>query len=544
MAKKKSYLTLSDQFCGAGGSSQGAQQLANEMGGGLEVSLAMNHWKLAIETHSANFPNAIHDCTDISACDPRRYPSTDILLTSPECTNHTLAQGKKVVKAQLDLYDKRILDPAAERSRATMWDVPRFAEYHKYNLIVVENVVDARKWVMFDAWLMAMHALGYNHKCVYLNSMHCHPTPQSRDRMYVVFWKKGNPAPNLDITPAAYCQKCAKEVLSVQTWKNPSKRFGKYKQQYIYSCPCCAKPVDPYYYAAFNCIDWSDIGTRIGDRPLKKYYKKGKLLKFHGEALNPLSPNTLTRAEFGLKKYGKDPFVITTRYTSGLDCRVKHIGESIGTQPGDVSHGMLMPFVIKEEHSQNLENAKGVFENFHTQTTRQSFALLTTPWIIEMNRTGECKPADRETGTFTGGGINHAMFSAPFIVNNHHSSKADDILRAIGTQCCNDKYGILTNESFNSFINHVYGNSYIAKMNQPIGSMRTKHGHELISFTEPKLEDCFYRMLRSHEVGKAMAFADDYIVKGNERDKVKQYGNAVTPPAMKTLLERCVKTLN
>jgi len=53
---KNSYLTVTDQFCGAGGSSQGARKLSEKMGGGLEVKLAMNHWKLAIETHNTNFP--------------------------------------------------------------------------------------------------------------------------------------------------------------------------------------------------------------------------------------------------------------------------------------------------------------------------------------------------------------------------------------------------------------------------------------------------------------------------------------------------------
>lgn len=119
---KQSYITVTDQFCGAGGSSQGAQEA------GVEVAMALNHWKLAIETHQTNFPNTKHDCTDISACDPRRYPSTDILITSPECTNHSLAKGKKIVKAQLDLYENGTIDPAAERSRATMWDVPRFCQ--------------------------------------------------------------------------------------------------------------------------------------------------------------------------------------------------------------------------------------------------------------------------------------------------------------------------------------------------------------------------------------------------------------------------------
>lgn len=49
---KNSYLTVTDQFCGAGGSSQGVRALSRSMGGGLEVKLALNHWKLAIETHN------------------------------------------------------------------------------------------------------------------------------------------------------------------------------------------------------------------------------------------------------------------------------------------------------------------------------------------------------------------------------------------------------------------------------------------------------------------------------------------------------------
>jgi DNA (cytosine-5)-methyltransferase 1 len=86
---KNSYVTVTDQFCGAGGSSLGAT-LA-----GAEIKLALNHWKLAIETHNSNFPNVAHDCTDISACDPRRYPSSDILITSPECTNHSWLKVKR-----------------------------------------------------------------------------------------------------------------------------------------------------------------------------------------------------------------------------------------------------------------------------------------------------------------------------------------------------------------------------------------------------------------------------------------------------------------
>jgi DNA (cytosine-5)-methyltransferase 1 len=208
--RKSSALTVTDQFCGAGGSSLGA------VAAGAELVLALNHWDLAVETHNTNFPNALHECTDIQACDPRRYPRTDLLITSPECVNHSQAKGRKrKQQAQLHLWEKPTIDPAAERSRATMLDVPRFAEYHQYECIIVENVVEAREWILFDEWLLMMQKLGYRWETVYFNSMFAHPTPQSRDRMYVVFWKKGNPAPDLRFTPLAWCAQCGKNGVSV-----------------------------------------------------------------------------------------------------------------------------------------------------------------------------------------------------------------------------------------------------------------------------------------------------------------------------------------
>ncbi len=39
-------LTITDLFCGAGGSSSGAEQVP-----GVRVRMAANHWALAVETH-------------------------------------------------------------------------------------------------------------------------------------------------------------------------------------------------------------------------------------------------------------------------------------------------------------------------------------------------------------------------------------------------------------------------------------------------------------------------------------------------------------
>jgi DNA (cytosine-5)-methyltransferase 1 len=60
----------------------------------------------------------------------------------------------------------------------------------------------------------------------------------------------------------------------------------------------------------------------------------------------------------------------------------------------------------------------------------------------------------------------------------------------------------------------------------------------------PAIEDCGFRMLQPHEIGAAMAFPTEYVVLGNQRQKVKQYGNAVTPPVMELLVKRCLEVLN
>src|SRR5437660_5249074 len=59
-----------DLFCGAGGSGLGA------WAAGVELYMAANHSRIAIDTHAANFPDTEHDCADISQVDPRRYRRT------------------------------------------------------------------------------------------------------------------------------------------------------------------------------------------------------------------------------------------------------------------------------------------------------------------------------------------------------------------------------------------------------------------------------------------------------------------------------------
>jgi DNA (cytosine-5)-methyltransferase 1 len=583
---KTSFISVLDQFCGAGGSSLGATAA------GAEVVVALNHWELAIRTHNSNFPDAYHECTDISACDPRRFPATDVMTTSPECTNHSLAKGKKRKnQGQLSLWGENKIDPAEERSRATMWDVPRFAEFHQQNIIVVENVVDARNWVPFEAWLKAMHLLGYKHEIVYYNSMFAHPTPQSRDRMYVVFWRKGNKKPNLKFTPPAFCQRCEKNVNSVQSFK-PGKTWGRYgkRNQYVYTCPTCGREVQPYYFCAANAIDWSIQGERIGDR------KK------------PLKARTMERIQYGLKKYGRQLMMVQVDFSHSDSPRTRPATDPMATQTGRQVSAMLMPFVMPNQGDKYI--SRDVLGPLHTQVASVQPSLIMPFMVSPNNRTlravsvddvfptqtgslrncvvvpqafmfsyyGErpaTQPLDDAMITMTTMG-NHALVSgAPFLMSYYTREDASsDLNEALPTVTAEPRHSLVMPAPYlvsyysqgdasspvdgplptvttrdrhglvMPFVSSFYGNAQASGIDDALPTMMSQDKHALVQ-PEPELniEDCYFRMLQPHEIGRAMAFPDSYIVLGNNREKVKQYGNAVTPPVLQMIIERCIETL-
>ena len=489
-------LTLTDMFCGAGGSSTGAISVP-----GIEVRTAMNHWARAIETHNANHPDAAHVQADISQTDPRYVAHSDILWASPECTNHSVAKGRKRITNQPDLFGESIADEAADRSRATMWDVPRFAEHHDYKLIITENVVDAARWVMFDAWLMAMKSLGYEHHIVYLNSMHAQlgglPAPQSRDRMYVMFWKKGNPRPDFDqLRPMAYCSGCEQTVRAMQVFKK-TEQWGRYNAQYVYRCPnstCRNQIVEPAWLPASHAIDWSLRGQRIGDRT------------------KPLADKTMARIRAGLQKYhGRNPLQIHAQgntYDSastgrGNYFRVWPTTEALRTQTGSSEHGLLVPV-----EGRDGKEARHAMEAMRTQTTR--------------NETGVLVPPTKQKG-------GHHMLMEYYGNGVMHPTS-----KAIPTISTTDRFAMVTTMRGTS-PEHLAASS--APISDPFGTFSAGGQHHGVTeWTVPDVNECEFRMLEPHEITAGMAFPKDYIMTGNKREQVKQAGNAVTPPAARDLI--------
>jgi DNA (cytosine-5)-methyltransferase 1 len=277
--------TATIQFCGAGGTTLAAQQA------GIDVEAAINHSEIAIASHAANHPATLHYRQSMEECNPDDMPDSDFLLTSPCCTNHSVAKGQKQYH-QFDLFGDIVYDPLAERSRNTMHDVVRFVAAKKragkpYTFVVVENVVDVVKWRQYSAWLVALTALGYQHQALYWNTRFFE-IPQSRDRVYLLFWLRDVPTPDLEYCPLAWCAGCQCEVRALQSWKR--QKWGRYQQQYVYRCAFCAREVPPYSRSVRSVLNAQTTGRAIGERKL--------------------SENTRANIRAGLHRMGGDPFLL------------------------------------------------------------------------------------------------------------------------------------------------------------------------------------------------------------------------------------------
>ena len=113
----------------------------------------------------------------------------------------------------------------------------------------------------------------------------------------------------------------------------------------------------------------------------------------------------------------------------------------------------------------------------------------------------------------------------------------------LSTQTTRQSMGLISDSSWRSFLTYFYGQAQASAMDDPTGTISTRDRLAIVSHQEPKIEDCYFRMLRPDEIKLAMAFDRQYIVLGSQKDQVKQLGNAVTPPAMEWLVERGIESL-
>ncbi|MDP8257101.1 MAG: DNA cytosine methyltransferase, partial [Candidatus Alcyoniella australis] len=173
---RKQPIRMFDVFCGGGGSSQGAIMA------GVVPAAALDKWSIAAQTYRQNFPDAVVYETTAGSLSPKQVSRDvgriDLMLASPECTSHSVAKGNK---------------PRCEESRATAFDVIRFAEELRPRWLVVENVMQMQKWYRFAEWRQSLERIGYNLDMCVLNAQYF-GAPQSRRRLFIVGDLEGIPS--------------------------------------------------------------------------------------------------------------------------------------------------------------------------------------------------------------------------------------------------------------------------------------------------------------------------------------------------------------
>ena len=509
----QSDVTLADFFAGLGGTSWGAVEA------GAKVTIAANHWPLAIDNHALNHPDTEHIVANLSLYDPRYFPPTTMGWFSPECTTHSVARGKKYL-AGPDLFGETLPDEALERSRATMWDVVRFAEHHRYELVFVENVLEVRRWAPYGSWLQAMHSLGYQHREVSLNSMHAQaygdPAPQSRDRLYVVFWRSGTTPPDIDsiLRPPAWCIRCDDLVESRQSFK-PGRHVGRYRQQYTYVCTKCTTTVEPAWLPASIAIDWSLRGQRIGDRS------------------RDIAAKTRARIAAGIAKFW-GPFIAEVAgntYERRPGVRTWSVDEPLRTLHTTPSKALLVPVEGREGVS-----ARPSSEALRTMTTRNETGVV-MPFIAELRGGGSTARLTADPlATITAGGNHHGLV-VPYYSNGVAATTADP-LRTLTTR---DRFALVVrNNSTTGDPACMSTPTY-----EPIRTLTGAGNQSLVTAerAEAMVDDCELRMLEPHEQAAGMAFPRDMQWKGAKREKSRMAGNAVTPPSSRDLIACGIESL-
>lgn len=388
-----------DLFSGFGGLTKGIEMA------GFTTIMAANHNSYKVEVHEANHPHAEHWIADLVDPDSADYhsardlPAADLLVAGVSCTNHSQANTQKAYAQRMSLFD--LDDPEfdarvtrSERDRATANCVLAYAEQHHPLMILVECTTELTSWgpaltdrskvgdgTTYRWWLKQFGNLGYHHKVMYLNSMFF-GVGQSRDRYYCAFWDKRIPAPDLEHRPISWCDNCQQVIEARWTWRTgvPPTGSVRYGKQYDYRCPRCRREVFPPATPALDALDLTDLGTRIGDKPIKKHQdgSTGPMaaatmaradrcrVRFpdfpavlmpakavHGSERHPWQPmaTQTSQQETALLSTGAIMAAAGNTYEHpGSDCRSRDLNQPLWAQPATNTTGLLTPPVAITGH--------------------------------------------------------------------------------------------------------------------------------------------------------------------------------------------------
>jgi DNA (cytosine-5)-methyltransferase 1 len=446
--KKSKTIIAADLFCGAGGTSTGLRQACERQGIDLTL-IAINHWEIAISTHSANHPDADHHCANLDTVDPRKLVPNgklDLLVASPECVHHSNARGGM---------------PINDQSRASAWRVVEWLSQVKVERVLIENVPEFRTWgpliekkvekelslpspfIEFETWyaktrryggtreewqriyggLGRRERVGKVKRRVKITVQI--PDPKRKGEIYLSFLKAieshGYTVETCILNAADFGDPTSRERLFIQArrgrrpirWPEPTHApVSKAKSNgngsgHLFDMSPRLKPHRP----AREIIDWAV--------PSESIFTRKRLL----------SPNTLARIWAGLAKFCGLPFICGAggpQYAG----KPRSVDKPMGTVLTDDHSALIQPFLVKYYGG---HDAQSIDEPLPTVTAHYEHYGLAQPFIVELRGGQDARSIDAPLSTITTKGMHHAL-CRPFLVvlrNNADAQSLDEPLRTL-----------------------------------------------------------------------------------------------------------------
>lgn len=491
-------ITVADLFCGAGGSSTGAEQAIERDLGRVMDLVCANSWPRAIETHARMHPRARHYCKVVQAINPREaVPGgrLDLLMASPTCTHHSRARGGR---------------PTSDQQRMDPWHVCTWATELKVDRVLIENVPEFLKWgpvglstgkpirskegQYHDDWVASWDRRGYDYSYKVLNCAD-YGDPTTRVRYFGQFRLRALGGAIRWPHPTHAREPRHDLLAPLQKWR-----------------------------AARECIDWSHRGASIYSRP------------------RPLSPKTLLRIHAGIVKFGWPRRYIVRLEACLVERRIAIPAAGRASRRGGAfllaqgSNGAPrpveepMPAAVTVNRTQLVEPAE--------------------PFVLAQGEGSEGRVVGDPLPTIPTGGA-HALIAPYYGSGSGLTAKSVD--EPLPTATALARFGLIVP------LTHGGGNR-ARSTESPLATITTAHRGELAFITSafgerdgqmPRVrdicdpapsicaqgsvplvdagddDDILYRMLQPPELARATSFPEGYAFAGNKTEITRQIGNAV-----------------
>jgi DNA (cytosine-5)-methyltransferase 1 len=226
--------------------------------------------------------------------------------------------------------------------------------------------------------------------------------------------------------------------------------------------------------------------------------------------------------------------LVTSYY--GREDATRPTSDPLGTVTGDPRHALVVP-VNGGRHGDGGHKVRSTDEPLLTQTGDLARALVVPTDQVGPNRHNRARPAEEPLRTQT-------SIQADALVVPAGSTWRRDATAAAEPLPTRTATGVDGGcEAPAAFLTSYYRTSQPTSVQEPLSTLTGRHRHALTEGPAIAVEDCYFRMLEPHEIQAGMAFPAAYAVLGNKRERVRQLGQAVTPPVLRWIVGRIVESL-